>query len=871
MRSYTVPYFLDRRNIVSTVLLGVILAGSASLGRAQANVNEGLETASIYVDANTGSDNNSGSKTSPLKTIGAAATMAMSNNYAGIGSKVIINSGTYREFVHIAGGGSRTTSLPMTFQAATAGTVFVSGADLMTGWTVFSGNAKIYQNSWPYNFGICPAAPSPAPPQQEIVLRAEMVIVNGTPLTQVLSLSSMLPGTFFVDDKSALVYAYPPSGVNMSRAKVEVATRPHVLTDDGQSNVVFRGLTFQYANTCHGDSAVVLDANATNLLFDNDIIQWNNAMGISFSTPENFTVQNTKAYHNGELGFHSHQAKNDLWQSDTAEYNNWRGAQGAFYTWDTGGAKWMWDHSGTYNNVSAFFNQANGVAWDTDQQNVVLNGLVSSGNLGNGIQIEKSEGPFIVAKSYVCNDNLLGASQRGGIAVRNSESVTINGSILYGNSVNQLAVVGQPGGIPISNWETGANYNLITKSFTSTGNALSGTLPNVFSDSYLGGADWQTFLSSLNSNQNAYYAGSNSSIAAFAIPAPRAGTTVDFASWKSTTGQDASSSWTSTSAPSQCQVSANAPDFWLASGTYAGATLDPSGHASFDISAFGLGGLTGNIALSVDGVSSVPGMTASFSAATIPSNGASVLTIAATPKTARGTYPITILGNAGNLTRTVTLSLVVPATSVRVSTAHLSFAGQLVSTSSAPQTVTLTNEGTSALGVSAISTQGNYAQTNTCGGSVAAGGTCVISVTFTPRIVGEDDGMLKIADADGTSPQHVVLSGTGIAAAKVTIHPLSVYFGGQKIGTTGHQSLTLKNAGTATLTISKMTIAGTNAAEFKSSSGCGSSLAVGASCTVQLTFTPTAKGQGTATLSIFDNDGYQKSPQAVSLTGTGTN
>ena len=42
---------------------------------AQANVNESLETAFIYVDGTKGSDSNSGTKTSPLKTIGAAATM----------------------------------------------------------------------------------------------------------------------------------------------------------------------------------------------------------------------------------------------------------------------------------------------------------------------------------------------------------------------------------------------------------------------------------------------------------------------------------------------------------------------------------------------------------------------------------------------------------------------------------------------------------------------------------------------------------------------------------------------------------------------------------------------------------------------------
>lgn len=865
IRSYS-----SRKFFPKTVLVTLILCGSAVVCWSQANVNEALETASIYVDAAKGSDNNNGSNTAPLKTIGAAVSMALNNNYSSIGSKVIINPGTYREAIAIAGGGSRTTALPITLEAATNGTVFVSGADVMTGWVADSANPKLYQNSWPYNFGVCPAQTSPAPFQQEIVLRAEMVIVNGMPLTQVLSLSSMLPGTFFIDDKNAQAYVYPPSGTNMSTAKVEVATRPHLLRDDGQSNVVFRGLTFQYANTCHEDAAVQVDAKAKNILFDADSFVWNNAMAISFSTAENFTVQNSTAYHNGELGFHSHQAKFDLWQSDTTEYNNWRGAQGAFYTWDSGGAKWMWDHDGTYNSLKAFFNEGNGVAWDTDQLNVTLTGLVSSGNLGNGFQVEKSEGPFSIVNSYLCNNNLLGAAQRGGVVVRNTELFSLTGSTLWGNSLIQLAVVGIAGGIPINNWETGAAYNTVTKGLTSTGNVLYGSQPNIFSDSYLGGADWQTFVSTLNSNLNTYYAGSNSSTGAFAIPTPATGTVVDFATWKSTTAQDAGSSWASKSAPSQCIVSASAPDFYLGSGTYAGATLDASGHAYFAVSAYGMGGISGNIALTFDGVSSVPGLSASYSPATIPTNGSSVLTVAAAPTVKPGTYPITILGNQGNMTRTVTLSLVVPKTSLRLSAASLTFPGQKIGTTSGPQAVTLTNEGTTALSIASIGTSGNYAQTNTCGTSVAAGKSCTMSVTFTPRTVGTASGMLTIKDSDGTSPQKVPLTGSGLAAAKVSIKPLSVYFGSVKIGTTASQTVTLKNVGTASLAITNVTIGGTNSADFKDTSACGTSLAVGASCTITVKFTPAVKGTRAGTLSIYDNDAYQNSPQVLTLGGTGT-
>jgi hypothetical protein len=143
----------------------------------QANVNENLETASIYVDGATGSDSNPGTQSQPLQTIGAAALMASNNNYQSIGSKVIINPGTYRESVTI-GKTFRTTSLPITFGAATPGTVTVSGADVWTDWVAYSGNSSIYTQAWPYQWGEC-ASTTRGPTEQNIVLRHAVHLAPG--------------------------------------------------------------------------------------------------------------------------------------------------------------------------------------------------------------------------------------------------------------------------------------------------------------------------------------------------------------------------------------------------------------------------------------------------------------------------------------------------------------------------------------------------------------------------------------------------------------------------------------------------------------------------------------------------------------------
>lgn len=643
----------DKIRLVTTCLLFAIVALTASQSWSQANVNEGLETASIYVDTVKGNDSNSGSQTAPLKTIGASVTKALANNDANIGTKVIINPGTYRESVTI-GSTKKSTSLPITFQAATNGTVFVSGSALISGWSLYKGSSTIYQASWPYNFAVCPVQAPPAPAQQEIVLHPEMLIVNGTPLTQVLDTASLLPGTFYVD--GSLVYMYPPSGTNVSTATVETATLPTIWQISGQSNVVVRGLTFQYSNACPQSAAVMVGGNSTNILFDTDNFLWNNAMGVDFSTVEEFTVQNSVANYNGQIGFASHEVKNSLWQNNQANYNNWRGAQGAFYTWDTGGTKWMWDHNATYKNMVANFNLANGVAWDTDNETVTFTSGVGAMNLVNGIQIEKTEGPFTVSDSYFCYDNLLNVTQRGGVAVRNSEQVTLSGTTMYDNLVNQFVIVGQPGGIEISNWENGQTYNLITEKFSASSNVFNGSTEAVFSDSYLGSADWNAFVSSVKSNDNLFYASSSST---FVVPTPKSGTDITLAQWQSLTGQDKSSSWKSTTAPSECNVAASAKNFWIVSSTYSGATIS-GGSATINLATFGLGGISGDVALSVDGVSEVSGLSAKFSASSIPVTGSAVLMISAKAGTKAGTYPITILANQGNITHTVAVSVVVP-------------------------------------------------------------------------------------------------------------------------------------------------------------------------------------------------------------------
>jgi hypothetical protein len=144
-------------------------------------------------------------------------------------------------------------------------------------------------------------------------------------------------------------------------------------------------------------------------------------------------------------------------------------------------------------------------------------------------------------------------------------------------------------------------------------------------------------------------------------------------------------------------------------------------------------------------------------------------------------------------------------------------------------------------------------------------------VNFKPSAAGTRSATLVLTDSDASSPQSVSLGGTGLSSAGpiLTFSPTSLTFSGQQLGVQSPlQSVTLTNSGTATLNISSISINGTNAADFKTGSiTCGKTLAPGTSCVVPISFTPTAEGDRSATLSIADDEAG--SPQKVSLAGKG--
>lgn len=108
-----------------------------------------------------------------------------------------------------------------------------------------------------------------------------------------------------------------------------------------------------------------------------------------------------------------------------------------------------------------------------------------------------------------------------------------------------------------------------------------------------------------------------------------------------------------------------------------------------------------------------------------------------------------------------------------LSSTNLTFASQQTGTTSAAQHVTLANVGNASMSVASIAASGDFAQTNNCGASVAAGGSCIINVTFTPTAAGTRGGAISVTDNAAGSPHKIALTGTGTTTAPPSDFTLS--------------------------------------------------------------------------------------------------
>jgi hypothetical protein len=223
---------------------------------------------------------------------------------------------------------------------------------------------------------------------------------------------------------------------------------------------------------------------------------------------------------------------------------------------------------------------------------------------------------------------------------------------------------------------------------------------------------------------------------------------------------------------------------------------------------------------------------------------------------------------AGFLTEQVT-TLLNTGSGTFSPTSPLTFSNQLLGTTSTPQTVTITNSGTTPMTISSVASSGPpFRMTaNTCNSSLAPGAQCSITAEFTAKAMGAVSGGITINDSASSKPQFVELIGIG---TELAISASELKFPAQKVGTKSlPRNVHLTNTGTKNMGFTHFIyIDGGDAPfDFTQTNDCGSFLAPKASCTVTITFEPLHAGIRDSILYIQDDGG--DSPQTTRLLGTG--
>ena len=662
------------RVLSSALIATITVVGSQA--HSQANVSEN-EAAVLYVDAQSGSDSNSGSSSSPLKTIQAAVNKANTNNQKSIGTKIVVNAGVYRETVNIDPV-SGLTSAPLTLEAASNGAAIISASDALSGWSPDPQYSGAFVTNWTPTQSTC-ALPSGWPAVQPIALHTEMTFVNGIPMTQVLAGSDLKPGTFFVNTTDGTLHLFPPAGVDPSSAVIEAASRVKTISVVSRTNIVLRGLVFEHAASCINNSGATV-TSSTNVLIDSIQANSNNFAGLGIFSSTNVTVQNSTGSYNGGIGFQASKDQATLFTNNETDYNNWRGAQAAFYNWAMGGTKLFQMRTTTVQNHASYNNQAQGLWFDTDNQKVTINNATLVGSYNAALQLERNEGPILLENSHLCSSGV-------GVNVLTTEGLAVNNNVFYNNGATnkyqaQFYLAGSAGGINITDWQTGQVYDLFTTGTVMSGNSFidGGTGQFVFG-TYLSGSDWTDFTSTLNSNNNTWF--DPNTATAFRIVN---GKNVNLAGWQTATGADYSSTWSEPAASPAAACTAppaTYSDFNVSIDNGSYTMSSGRATAAVQVNSFNFGAVN----LSVSGLPA--GVTASFSVPSLVS-GTSTLTLTSSSSSGSQTVPVTLWAISGDRVHNVTFNLTVTPNSGVTSTSTALVASATSISQGSPVTLTAT-------------------------------------------------------------------------------------------------------------------------------------------------------------------------------------
>jgi len=475
------------------------------------------------------SDSNPGTAELPFKTISEGTYNAIVQKVSDVGVKLVIHPGLYREpgdIVWINSGA--THNAPMIVEASENGSVIIDGSDIYTGLILKAGTTNIYQHTWGYNWGFFTNPWSGGTGSlPDICRRREIVFVNDQLHKQVLDYAELSEGSFYVDEASNKIYICTNSDLTDTANVVEIGARKELFYLDGFKNLIVRGIVCQKAANIIYTASLKIN-RCENVLVEDCTARWNNWTGFSFWNTIDCQIRNVTGSHNGyknSTGFNV----NIVFEGLDISYNNWRGAWGQYYAWDTAGIKAWSEHGITYRDCTFQGNLSAGLWFDTDgglTTNVVIENCKFIDNYLEGIGFEKVTGPIDVNEcQFTFNDwdgICIHTSQDG--TIRNCLFKSNQGLSRYGTTGAQLRI-GGPGiamGLRAQNWTFQDNI------FVSS----TDTTPLIEIDNIDWGTD-TTLIDTLSSYSNVGYHPDSGK--AFKI----GNLTMNLAGWQSATGEDA--------------------------------------------------------------------------------------------------------------------------------------------------------------------------------------------------------------------------------------------------------------------------------------------------------------------------------------------
>ena len=351
-----------------------------------------------------GSDSNSGSKASPWRTLGKAVGAASS------GTTIVVRGGTYRESIKFYG-------KALTIQPYPYEKVWLKGSNYVSGWV--RDGATWRKDNWNYEFMRGGLSSNFIDSNYPYAAWPDMVFINGSPLRQVGSKSSVSAGEFYVDYNYNKLYI----GSDPGGKTVEATARSRALYLDKAHGSVIRGLGFMHYAT-HRNQYGAVRASANQLKFENNTFAWNAAAGLTiFGTDA--VVRGNTFLRNGQLGVFGSRAHGLLFEQNRVLYNN----QERFKNWESGGIKITNGHNMTWRDNVVDNNFETAMWCDVECYNVKIVRNMVRNNSRHGIMYE------ISAKGMIAS-NIVARNGWNGIFVLEANDVDIYNNTIVKNKEN---------------------------------------------------------------------------------------------------------------------------------------------------------------------------------------------------------------------------------------------------------------------------------------------------------------------------------------------------------------------------------------------------------------------------------------------------